>query len=128
MTDLEFDKIFGGVWASKIISYSLDMLRNKISFVLETNDYSVIQTHNLVLDNVTMFYFVSKTHDYEVSDDDWLEFTEINILCTDNRDRKKSAIKINHYIPNANIEIGLWDSFLFVKATAIGLDGIYYKI
>lgn len=123
MTESEFDTTFGAVWASKIIRYRLNMLKKEISFVLETNDDEVIQTHHLVLKDVSMFYFVGEPREYD--EDAWLEFTEINILCSN--DIEKAREKYS-FIPCANLEIGLWDCFLLVNAQTIVFDGTQYPL
>ncbi len=123
MTESEFDTTFGAVWASKIIRYRLNMLKKEISFVLETNDDEVIQTHHLVLKDVSMFYFIGEPREYD--EDAWLEFTEINILCAN--DIEKAREKYS-FVPCANLEIGLWDSFLLVNAKTIVLDGTQYQL
>ena len=122
------------LWASKVIEYHFDMLSNKILFILETMDNGVLNKYKLSFNSVSMFYFINNVTDsrknvFVSDDDDYLEFTSINIL----EDVKVLAESqqnswINQYNGEANVSIEIWNKLLVIEASSLELNNISYSL
>jgi beta-xylosidase len=72
------------LFESKIVSYSMDILENKLSLELELLENEVITNYSVEFINVSTFYFINNTTDerkeiYPPEKDDYLELTSINL-------------------------------------------------
>lgn len=72
------------LFESKIVSYSMDILENKLSLELELLENEVITNYSIEFINVSTFYFINNTTDerkeiYPPEKDDYLELTSINL-------------------------------------------------
>jgi beta-xylosidase len=72
------------LFESKIVSYSMDILENKLSLELELLENEVITNYSVEFMNVSTFYFINNTTDerkeiYPPEKDDYLELTSINL-------------------------------------------------
>jgi|AKZA01.1.fsa_nt_gi hypothetical protein len=122
------------LWASKVIAYHFDMLLNKILFILETVDNGEINMYELSINSVSLFYFINNVSDsrkniFVPDDDDYLEFTSINIL----EDVKVLAESqqnswINQYNGEVNVCIEIWNKLLVIEASSLELNNINYSL
>ncbi|MBF2458067.1 YxiG family protein [Listeria seeligeri] len=72
------------LFESKIVSYSMDILENKLSLELELLENEVITNYSVEFLNISTFYFIKNTTDerkeiYPPEKDDYLELTSINL-------------------------------------------------
>lgn len=72
------------LFESKIVSYSMDILENKLSLELELLENEVITNYSVEFLNISTFYFINNTTDerkeiYPPEKDDYLELTSINL-------------------------------------------------
>lgn len=72
------------LFESKIVSYSMDILENKLNLELELLENEIITNYSVEFMNVSTFYFINNTIDerkeiYPPEKDDYLELTSINL-------------------------------------------------
>ncbi|WP_086313791.1 hypothetical protein A5821_001330 [Enterococcus sp. 7F3_DIV0205] len=72
------------LFESKIVSYSMDILENKLSLELELLENEVITNYSVEFMNISTFYFINNTTDerkeiFPPEKDDYLELTSINL-------------------------------------------------
>ena len=72
------------LFESKIVSYSMDILENKLSLELELLENEVITNYSVEFMNVSTLYFINNTTDerkeiHPLEKDDYLELTSINL-------------------------------------------------
>ena len=130
----ELKKNLDILWASRVLEYHFDMLTNKVSFHLETIDNGNIYKYEINFNRVSLFYFIndnteSRKNMYAPDEDDYLEFTSINILqdaevildsCRDNW--------IEQYKGKANICIEIWSKLILIEADSIELNSTVYLL
>lgn len=72
------------LFESKIVSYSMDILDNKLSLELELLENGVIINYSVEFMNIRTFYFINNTTDermgiFPLRKEDYLELTSINL-------------------------------------------------
>jgi len=122
------------LWASVILDYRFDMLRNEITFELETIDGERKNRHTLEFKKVSMWYFINNFSDYRKrinppEEGSYLEITSIEVFEDfDIIIGNSQQDWLKKYNSQVNVSIEIWNQFLFIEAAVIKLDGIEYPL
>ena len=123
------------LWTSEIAEYKFDIMRNEIVFKLRTMNNGLFGTHVLVLKGVSTCFFVNNNTDYrkemyEITEEDYLEFTSINILNNIKilPTSKEKEEWIEQFSGEANISIEIWSKLLLIEVEKVEINGKEYLL
>lgn len=132
--EVDLNNMVSCLWGGVIKDYSFNIIKNEIVFQLFTVDNGKQMEYSLELFNVSAWFFINNTNKerkkfYKCEPDDYLELTSINIiqdafLGADSIDEKW----VREYSSSVNIAIEIWNSYLFIEAETIVINGFEYKL
>lgn len=123
------------LFESKIVSYSMDILENKLGLELELLENGVETKYSVQFINVSTFYFINNTTDerkeiYPPDEDDYLELTSIN-LSDDLIDISlacKEEAWLKQYDGCGKIILEIWSKLVVLEAEYIKINEDVYPL
>lgn len=122
----ELSGLLNGLWASDVLDYQFDIIRNRIHFKLRSyNTYTnASRERTLSLERVAGFHFVDS---YAEGDEaDYLEMMSIDILEEPVTIKQFSAWDSDRCF-DANLFFEIWNQEFLVDTRRIVLDDVVWK-
>lgn len=123
------------LFESKIVSYSMDILENKLSLELELLENEVITYYSVEFMNISTFYFINNTTDerkeiYPLEKDDYLELTSIN-LSNDIIDISldcEEEVWLKQYNGCGKVILEIWSKLVVLEADKFKVNDDVYDL
>lgn len=123
------------LFESKIVSYSMNILENKLSLELELLENEVITNYSIEFINVSTFYFINNITDerkeiYPPEKDDYLELTSINL----SNDRInislgcKEEVWLKQYDGCGKVILEIWSKLVVLEADKFKVNDDVYVL
>ncbi|MFC4652617.1 hypothetical protein ACFO26_06810 [Lactococcus nasutitermitis] len=123
------------IFESEIVSYTFDILGNKLEMDLSLLDGGEKQNFHLEILGISAYYYVNNNGEIrkvfsEKEEDDYLELTSITLLqeFVDINIVSKNSKWLEQYSSKGNLVIELWDKLLILEMTTIILDDYKFEL
>lgn len=132
---VSIQKRMNELFESKIVSYSMDILENKLKLELELLANEVIKRYKVEFMDISTFYFINNTTDerkkrYAPEEDDYLELTSIN-LSNSNISISldcKEEIWLKQYDGCGTVLLEIWSKLVVLEAKKLKVNGDVYSL
>ncbi|MDT2659143.1 hypothetical protein P7E02_04650 [Enterococcus hulanensis] len=123
------------LFESKIVSYSMDILENKLSLELELLENEVTTNYSVDFINVSTFYFINNTTEerkeiYPLEEDDYLELTSINLsnnTINISLDCKEESW-LKQYNGCGKVMLEIWSKLVVLEAEKLKINNDIYVL
>ena len=123
------------LFESKIVSYSMDILENKLSLELELLENEVTTNYSVDFINVSTFYFINNTTEerkeiYPLEEDDYLELTSINLsnnTINISLDCKEESW-LKQYNGCGKVMLEIWSKLVVLEAENLKINNDIYVL
>lgn len=117
------------LFESRIVSYSMDLLENKLSLELELLENEVRTNYSVEFMNVSTFYLINNTTGerkeiYPPDEDDYLELTSIN-LSNDTINislDSKEEVWLKQYNGCGKVILEIWSKLVVLEAEKLKVN------
>lgn len=120
---------------TKIVSYSMDILKNSFSLSLELLENGTITHYEVEFIDICTFYFINNTTDerkdiLSYEENDYLELTSIDL--TDKSVhislRSETDAWLKQYNGCGNFTLEIWSKLIVLEAKKIKINDNVYKV
>lgn len=121
------------LFESKIVSYSMDILENKLSLELELLENGITTNYSVEFLNISTLYFINNTTNerkeiYPIEKNDYLELTSINLsadIINIMLDCKEESW-LKQYAGYGKVVLEIWSKLVVLEAEKLKINNDLY--
>lgn len=118
--------VLDNFWCSQLTIEKIDLCNKKIQMVIKTIENDITKTYNILLINVSTFYWMNNQGDNRKNINTW-DFLELEsvTVCSNVKMNIAGDDWDNGFYAKPNLIFEIWNSALYVKAEEIINERVY---